>query len=84
MKYFVGCLGELTDVNHLSYNYFVSWKPTFGWRGKKVRCFRKNIYISKKQPELNENCALKIIIFRYFAFFLELTFYFLLSIHFIS
>ena len=27
------------------------------------------------------NCALKIIIFRYFAFFLELTFYFLLFIH---
>ena len=36
-------------------------------------------YISKKPPELNAieaNCALKINIFRYFAFFLELTFYF--------
>ena len=40
--------------------------------------------ISKKQPELNErrrNYALKIIISGYFAFFLELTFYFLLYIH---
>ena len=36
-------------------------------------------YISKKPPELNgieANCALKINIFRYFAVFLELTFYF--------
>ena len=36
-------------------------------------------YISKKPPELNAieaNCALRINIFRYFAVFLELTFYF--------
>ena len=43
----------------------------------------EKINISKKQPELNErrrNYALKIIISGYFAFFLELTFYFLLYI----
>ena len=53
---------------------------------KYIRCFEK-IYISKKQAELNElraNCAGKIITFRYFAFFLELTFLLLLFIHFIS
>ena len=39
----------------------------------------EKINISKKQPELNErrrNYALKIIISGYFAFFLELNFYF--------
>ena len=86
MKYFVGCLGELTDVRQSSIIQLLRFSGNrhLGGEEKKVRCFRKNIYISKKQSELNENCALKIIIFRYFAFFLELTFYFLLSIHFIS
>ena len=36
-------------------NYFVHLETDI-WveRKKKVRCFRKNIYISMKQPELNE------------------------------
>ena len=33
---------------------------------------------------IEANCALKIIICRYFAFFLELTFYLIFFIHFIS
>ena len=46
----------------------------------------EKMYISNKLPELNElrQSALKIIIFRLFSFFLELTFYLLLFIHFIS
>ena len=48
-------------------------------REEKKSFVQEKIYISKKQAELNElraNCALKIITFRYFPFFLELTFYF--------
>ena len=51
-----------------------------GREEKEVRCVRKYTYISKKKGELNalrENCALKIITFRYFAFFVELLFFFL-------
>ena len=50
-----------------------------GREEKEVRCLRKYTYISKKKAELNalmENCALKIITFRYFAFFVELPFFF--------
>ena len=42
----------------------------------------KKLFARNKQTWMN--CALKVIIFRYFAFFLELTFYFLLFIHFTS
>ena len=51
-----------------------------GREEKEVRCLRKYTYISKKKAALNalrENCALKIITFRYFAFFVELLFFFL-------
>ena len=62
-----------------------SGNPHLRGEGKKVSCFRKRKNFSKKQPELNELRqtvhAFKIIIFRYFAFFLELTFYFLLFNH---
>ena len=67
-------------------NYFVSLETGIWVERKKSPLFKKK-YISKKQAELNElraNCALKIITFRDFAFFLELPFYFLLFIHFIS
>ena len=68
-------------------DWFTSFlgKPTFGWRGKKIRCCRKNIYFKEttRVEWIKANCALKTIIFRYFAFFLELTFYFLLYIHYI-
>ena len=79
MKYFVGCLGELTDAHQSSIIELLPFSGNrhLGGEEKKVRCFRKKYIFQKKQPELNENCALKIIIFRYFAFFLE-------SIHFIS
>ena len=80
-------MGELTDVRQSSIIQLLRFLETDIWveRKKKSVVLEKTyIRISKKQPELNENCALKIIIFRYFAFFLELTFYFLLSIHFIS
>ena len=60
-------------------SYFVSLETGIWVERKKSPLFKKK-YISKKQAELNElraNCALKIITFRYFAFFLEPTFYFL-------
>ena len=53
--------------------YFVSWETDIWVEKEKNSVVVEKIYISKKQPELNENvkanCALKIIIFRYFAFF---------------
>ena len=69
-------------------NYFVSLE-THIWveREKKVSCFRKKkLFQETTRVEwIEANCALrsglKIIIFRYFAFFLELTFYFLLFNH---
>ena len=54
-----------------------------GGEGKKIRCCRKNMYFKETTRVECANCALKIIIFRYFALFLELTFYFLLFIHYI-
>ena len=53
-----------------------------GREEKEVRCLRKYTYISKKKAELNalrENCALKIITFRYFAFFVELPVFFTIN-----
>ena len=62
----------------------VSGNRHLGGEEKKSVVVEKDI--SNKLPELNElrQSALKIIIFRHFAFFLELTFYLLLFIHFIS
>ena len=54
--------------------YFVSWETDIWVEKEKNSVVVEKIYISKKQQELNENvkanCALKIIIFTYFAFFL--------------
>ena len=69
-------------------NYFVSLE-THIWveREKQVSCFsKKKLFQETTRVEwIEANCAprsaLKIIIFRYFAFFLELTFYFLLFNH---
>ena len=67
-------------------NYFVPLETDI-WpeRQKKSVVFQKYIYFKETITVkwIEANCALKIIIFRYFAFFLELTFYFLLFIHFI-
>ena len=78
MKYFVRCLGGLTDVRQSSIIQLLRFSGNrhSGGEEKKVLCFRKNIYISKKQPELNKNSTLKIIIFRYFAFFFRINFLF--------
>ena len=53
---------------------------------KKKSIVVEKMYISNRLPELNElrQNVPKIIIFRHFAFFSELTFYLLLFIHFIS
>ena len=69
-------------------NCFVSPETEIWGEGQK----KKSVVLekkkkSKKQTELNveANCALKVIIFRYFAFFLEFkTFYLLLFIQNIS
>ena len=55
-----------------------------GWEQKKVHCLRKDIIIYFKETTRGEwiaaNCALEIIIFRYFAFFLSrITFLFFTS-----
>ena len=64
--------------------YFVSLETDI-WveNEKKARCFRKNICFKEtaRVEWIEETCALKIIILIYFAFFLELTFYFLLFNH---
>ena len=61
-------------------NYFVSLEIDI-WveRIKKVRCFRKENKFQRNNRSWN--CAHTIIILRYFAYFLELTFYFLLFNH---
>ena len=66
-------------------NYFVSLETDI-LGGEEKKSVVEEMYISNKLPELNElrQSALKIIIFRHFAFFLELTFYLLLFIHFTS
>ena len=61
------------------------WKPTLGWREKKSVVLEKKFCKETTIAEwIKANCALKILIFRYFTFFLELIFYFVLFIHFIS
>ena len=69
----------------MNYKVRVSGNRHLGREEKKSVVVEK-MYISNKLPELNELrlSALKIIILRYFAFFLELTVYLLLFIHFIS
>ena len=54
-----------------------------GWRGKKSAILEKNVYFKETTSVewIEANCILKIIIFRYFAFFLELAIYFLLFNH---
>ena len=52
MKYFVGCLGELTDVrNHLSYNYFVSLETDIRVERKKKSFVLEKIYIFQRNNQ---------------------------------
>ena len=64
-------------------NYFVSLETHICVeREKKSVVLEKILFQETTRVEwIEANCALKIIIFRYFAFFLELTFYFLLFNH---
>ena len=59
-------------------NYFVSLETDI-WveREKKSVVLQKNIYFKEttRVEWIEANCALRIIIFRNFAFFLELTYY---------
>ena len=68
-------------------NCFVSPETEIWVEGQKKKSVVLEKKNSKKQTELNveANCALKVIIFRYFAFFLEFkTFHLLLFIQNIS
>ena len=75
-------MNVIKDSVHYWMIYFVS-RETDIWveRGKKVRSCRKNIYFKETTTVewIKANCALKIIIFRYFAFFLFLFFYYLFT-----
>ena len=64
-------------------NYFVSLETHICVeREKKSVVLEKILFQETTRVEwIEANCALKIIIFRYFAFFLEPTFYFLLFNH---
>ena len=67
-------------------NCFVSLETDI-WveRKKQSVVLEKNYCKETTRAEwIKANCALKILIFRYFTFFLELIFYFVLFIHFIS
>ena len=71
-------MNVIKDSAHYWMIYFVS-RETDIWveRGKKVRSCRKNVYFKETTTVewIKANCALKIIIFRYFAFFLFLFFF---------
>ena len=60
----------IQDSAHYSMIYFLS-RETAIWveREKKGRCCRKNIYFKEttRVESIKANCALKLIIFRYFA-----------------
>ena len=72
-------LFKIRSINEL---FRFSGNRHLGGEEKKSVVLEKNIYFNEttRVKWIEANRALKIIIFRYFAFFLELTFYFLLFI----